>query len=192
MNAGKDQTGPRAGDMEFWFVRGQPSAWRGVAAEFKEAADVVMRANQFYTRPYILLLSLALENALIGVAIHRHPEILRRGEVKYNHDLQKAAMDAGLDPNSEQKNLLVRLSHFIRRHGRYPISKTPKQMTGNSFLDVDKRECEALLEWAIAIIDEPWQDRENWKKEAAKWEWPQRGDSALTNEERDEGKNDNR
>ncbi len=129
----KDYTRPY-----FWLVRAE--ALYEAANAFREkfwpkersARDAKAAYSDFCRGPvYMLLAGLALETLIKGIIVGRNPKVVgpqRLSKKLTNHNLVDLYREAGLRESKGLKDLLLRLQNYIEIFGRYPVSKTKKNM----------------------------------------------------------------
>ncbi len=80
----------------------------------------------------MLLFGYAIENCLKAVVIKENPEVVESNKIKWGqdgHDLLKFAEKIRLSKLEEYKEILHRLTQYIRWAGRYPIPKNKEDMS---------------------------------------------------------------
>jgi len=125
-----------------------PKAWLRSARRLKTAADALHKSSlwpakrepydqksavaDFHYGPvYMLLAGLPIETLIKGIIVATHPDFVKQqklsGELT-NHNFIDLYQTAGLVKSKEHYNLLLRLQNYVVIFGRYPVTKTKKDM----------------------------------------------------------------
>src|SRR5204862_4800453 len=100
---------------------GQPPRSRSRNLEGQELEDAL---DCKLLLPYLMLVGCAFENALKGILVGRHPELVTEdgqitGKLK-NHVLLQLFRDCGFSPSTEDVATLETLAQHVVWRGRYP------------------------------------------------------------------------
>jgi hypothetical protein len=112
-----------------------------------------------------MLLGFALECCLKALWVRKGRKIVRNGKYKgvtgaKDHNLVQLAAAAGFTPTTAERDVLRRLSNFVRFAGRYPVAKTTDEMRPDELTQADvgffsKREfrlAESILNKVVAAV----------------------------------------
>jgi hypothetical protein len=134
-------------EQEFVF-RAAPLEWLEYAEELWENASRLFEAepNEMtvtvdpvrgqvmrpaFSRPYLLLAAFAIENAMKGVAVARHPDLIRGGRIAKaleTHRITRIANElAQIELTPEESAVCEFLETAIPSWGRYPV---PRKISG--------------------------------------------------------------
>lgn len=143
-------------DIQLFVRDGMPGGWYELAVELRDAAETLWRERDAmmrieavidaqgrphgaprvfmaYSRPYILLAGLAIENLLKGLAVARGPTHISSGCLSrplQTHSLEKLGTEVlGIDLDSTEMELLRVLESALPYWGRYPIPLRRTQLT---------------------------------------------------------------
>ncbi|MBP0725946.1 hypothetical protein J5Y03_12265 [Bacillus sp. RG28] len=93
------------------------------------------------SRSYMLLSGFAIENLLKAIAIKGNPELYVDDENKkltdLNHNLNKLVDKLNISVNSEEKEILEKLSEYVYWAGRYPTPINAKKMSLGFSFDIN-------------------------------------------------------
>lgn len=78
------------------------------------------------SRPYFLLMAMAIENLVKGILIGRDSDWVGK-QKGLSHDILKYIEECGFDLEKDQCRLVSQMKPIIEWHGRYPI---PKELEG--------------------------------------------------------------
>jgi HEPN domain-containing protein len=110
-------------------VGSDPKNWMRRAREFKEAAELIAKANEYTLPiPYYFNAALSLELILKAIAIAQGKSC------EDSHRLKQLCKLAGLTITKDQESTLELLSEIIVWSGRYPVPK--KEGNWDNYHDV--------------------------------------------------------
>ena len=79
-----------------------------------------------------LLYGLSLENLLKGIIVKSGAPVIAKWRIQFGrgsgHNLVHLASKASITLNSDEQDLLNRLTRYVEWAGRYPVAKSPEQM----------------------------------------------------------------
>jgi hypothetical protein len=130
-------------EEQFHFGALIPERWVTQAHRLKDSADLLYAAylddlrrfgktqnisslkNLTHVIPATFLYGLAIENLLKAILMKNEPDRVSEGKLRKwpsgGHDLIALATTSRIELTAEERDLLQRLTHFIRWAGRYPI-----------------------------------------------------------------------
>ena len=130
-----------------WQDYTDPYFWRARAETLYEAAnafrekywpvkrkdkDTEAAYSDFQRGPvYMLLAGLALETLIKGIIVGRNPKVVEHQKLSgklTHHNLIELYRVAGLRESKYRNDLLLRLQNYVEIFGRYPVTKTKKEM----------------------------------------------------------------
>ena len=143
MTSGPDEARRRAFWQEQFALATDPRAWWLSARRLMQASELLWKAfdadlkamrsgkpghtldNLETGLAWMLLTGLALENLAKAVLLKRNPSVARPGRLPKwpgdGHDLNRLFSHAVIGIGADEREMLERLTEFVRWRGRYPI-----------------------------------------------------------------------
>ena len=130
-----------------WQNYTNPDCWMAKAETLYEAAnafrekywpiqrkekDAEAGCSDFQRGPvYMLLAGLAIETLIKGIMVGKNPNLVEPQKLSQeltHHNLLELYRAAGMRESNSRNNLLLRLQNYVEIFGRYPVTKTKKEM----------------------------------------------------------------